>query len=610
MRSIRKYLLILMTILLLLPSWSATTANSNSSTSQEDASTEMGEVSSKDEVVYATLNPSGKSEHIYVVNILDVAKAGEITDFGQYSSLKNLSNLSLIEQQDDSVSFVAPEGKFYYQGNIDDDSLPWNFSISYWLDGEEIAPDELIGENGDVQIQIETSANASVNPIFFENYLLQISVSFDLEKFKDIKAPDGVFANAGKNKQITFTVMPEQEETLLLEANVTDFELAGIDIAAVPFSMSVELPDMDSMTGDFATLSDAIEEVHNGITELLNGITELHDGASELRSGSREYRDGIAAINDSSADLVQASATIGEALKTLDQSLRGSLGEGSLDELQQLEDGLMQMANGLREMATGLETLGTHFGTSYEMLNNAMEEIPEHDVTEEDIQQLYASGANRAVLDKLISTYAAAQKAKGTYNAVKESFDAMETTLKQVNGSLTEMAGQMTGIAAELSAPTNQNPAESLAQLQEGISSLAQNYEAFHTGLEDYTGGIGQLSNSYGELDQGIEGLTDGIGELKDGVGELHAGTAELSSSTRDLPDQMKDEVDQLMADYDHSDFEVVSFVSQENENINLVQFVFRTADLKHPEPEVTENQAEEKEGFWNRFINLFRDLF
>lgn len=47
-----------------------------------------GSVKSKDEVVYATLKANGELGPIYVVNTLDVAKAGEILDFGAYSSVK------------------------------------------------------------------------------------------------------------------------------------------------------------------------------------------------------------------------------------------------------------------------------------------------------------------------------------------------------------------------------------------------------------------------------------------------------------------------------------------------------------------------------------------
>ncbi|MEC5425801.1 hypothetical protein QGM71_20255 [Virgibacillus sp. C22-A2] len=46
---------------------------------------------------------------------------------------------------------------------------------------------------------------------------------------ENIQDEDGMVANAGKNKQVTITVMPEKEEELVVEVDVVeDFELDGI----------------------------------------------------------------------------------------------------------------------------------------------------------------------------------------------------------------------------------------------------------------------------------------------------------------------------------------------------------------------------------------------
>lgn len=608
MRSMRKLLLIGLTLFLLLPSW-LVTADSNGSKSKEDYPAETGQISSKDEVVYARLSATGKQEEIYVVNILDIAKAGTISDHGLYSSLKNLTDLSPVEQQDDdTVVFTAPEGKFYYQGTTDEENLPWDISISYWLDEKEITPEELAGKEGQVQIRISTSANEAADQVFFENYLLQISLSLDQDKFTNIQAPNAMFANAGKNQQITFTVMPGQEKELVVEAEAVEFELEGIDIAAVPSSMPIDAPDIDAMVGDMDTLTKAIAEIHNGVAELLDGMAQMNSGTKELRDGSKQYQDGITALHASSGELVSGSASIGEALAALSQSLGGGLEEIDLGDWKQLEDGLTQMADGLREIPQGLETLNEQYGTAYNMLNQAMQNIPEHEISEGDIQQLYSSGADSALLDQLLETYSAAREAKGTYTAVKPGFDAVDGTLKQVTQSLTEMADQLILMAEGLSSSQDDlDAAGSLAELQQGISTLTLHYQEFQSGLEQFTAGVAQLDGSYHELHQGIEDLTAGTEELEDGVRQLHDGTAELSTSTRDLPNQLRAEANQMMADYDKSDFEVVSFASPHNENIHSVQFVFRTGSIKQQKPETTESPVEEKDGFWTRLTDLFR---
>lgn len=607
MRRIRKFLLVLAAIILMLPSFHVAAA-SNDSKPGEDPSREKGKVSSKDEVVYAKLSATGKRQEAYVVNIFGIEKAGKVIDYGSYTSLKNLTDLSRIEQKGNTVELTAPEGRFYYQGNMNKEPLPWDISVSYFLDGKKMAPKELAGKDGHVQIRIATSANKKTNPLFFKNYLLQISVPLNQDIFSNIKAPDGMLANAGKNKQITYTVMPEKEKELVLEADTVDFELEGIDITAIPSSLPVDAPDIHNLTGDMKTLTNAIAEVNNGVGQLKNGVAELNSGVKNLRNGSGNYKEGISAIAASSSELVNASREIDQALETLNKSLNNSPGEMDLGDLKKLEKGLLQIAGGLRETSEGLTTLKRKYATAYGALNKAMRNIPEYKISEEEIEQLYRSGADHAVLDQLLETASAARDAKGTYASVKEGFGAVNVTLGQINQTLAGMADNLDTVANGLSSSQEaMAAADSFTELQKGIATLSSNYKAFHSGLVDYTAGVSQLSNSYKEMHNGIEDLSKGTSQLENGAGKLHGGTAELYGATSNLPDQMKQEVDQLMADYDKSDFEAVSFVSSGNRNISSVQFVFKTESIKQEEPAETKESAKEDTGFWARLKDLFQ---
>lgn len=598
----KRLLLFTLAISLILPSFLVDAASTKSSKTTSD-----GELTSKDEVVYATLHASGELEEIYVVNNLDVKKEGTIVDYGPYKSIKNLTDLSEIEQEDNAVRIDAPKGKFYYQGDMKEESeLPWNISISYLLNGKEIAPGELAGKDGDFQLKINTSPNENVDKIFFENYLLQISLTLSPDIFTNIEVPDGMVANAGKDKQITFTVMPEKEGELSLEADVVDFELQGIDIAAVPSSMAIDAPDMDEMTGEMTTLTNAISDVNKGVGELEKGVTELNDGVASLRNGSELYKNGAAEISNASSELVTASTSIDQALATINKNLESS-DEVDMTELQNLPKGLSQIASGLNETGKGLNTLRENYSVALSTLDKAMKAIPEHQITEEQMKSLYMSGADQTVLDQLTETYKAARTAKGTYSAVKEGFDAVNSTLETISGSIKEMETALTTIANGLtSSLEGMDMTDSLTKLQEGIASLSANYGEFHTGLVSYTGGVNQLSNSYSKLHSGIDELSGGTNELEKGVSELHNGTDELSEKTSDIPNQMQEEIDSMIAEFDKSDFEAKSFVSPENEKINSVQFVIKTENIKKEEKETKEVHVEEEKGFWTRLLDLF----
>lgn len=599
MRSMRKIVLMLLIAMLVIPSFFVTASTNEEETKMLRAA---GESKTKEEVVYAILNASGEKEEMYVVNAIDVIKEGEIVDYGSYSSLKNLTDLSEIKGSGDQVQFTAPEGTFYYQGNLEDKNLPWEFSIRYLLNGESVLPEDLAGEDGQLEIQIETAENEAGQSLFFENYLLQITIHFNSEKVKNIQAEDGMIANVGKNQQVTFTVMPEQEEQFFVRAEITDFELDGIDIAAIPSTMPIDEPDLDEMKDNMGSLSEAITKINNGVGELHDGVTELNNGVATLRDGSATYDAGISSLARSSPQLIHASSEINLALKEISSAL-GSTEAVDFSSLTELAGGLSELSSGLKEIATGLSTLKSTYETAYGTLDGAMQAIPVATITDSEIQALYESGANVEVVEKFVETYTASQIAKGTYEQVKQAFNAVGDTLGTVSTSLNELATEVDGIIKGFASIDN---IDGLEQLQSGLELLATNYKDFHAGLVDYTDGINMLATSYGDLHGGISDLSVGTNELVSGVADLHDGTSTLQQSTSNLPEEMTEEIDKMIAEYDKSDFDPVSFVSEKNKNVQSVQFILKTESIKKPEKELDEEQVEEEKGFWARLKALF----
>lgn len=568
-----------------------------------------GTYSAKDEVIYGNLDASGKTKDIYVVNTFHVEKPGTIVDYGNYTDVRNLTDLSDIKQGGhDGVEFEAEQGEFYYQGELKNAPLPWDIFITYLLDGQEINPDELAGQSGELDIQITTSANEQVDALFFENYMLQVSLTLDPLVFNNIQAPKGTEANAGKNKQITFSVLPDQEEELVVSAQVTDFEMNPIDISAIPANIAIDSPELGDMEGDMSSLSDAIRMVYTGVTELNDGIADLNSGTAELSNGSSEYLSGMRELDQSSDDLINGSAEIRDALNQISGALDSNTDMPDLSEMQALPEGLRELAGGLRDSATGLSTLKENYDQVYSALDEAIDGIPNHNISEEDIAGLYASGADPNVVDQLVQTYAAAQTVKQTYNAVEEGFTAVSGTLDQVSNPINDMAGHLDTMADGIAAGMdNMDELDALADLQSGLSTLASEYQAFHSGLASYTDGVGALASSYQELDSGIQELSEGSTLLSNGASELQSGTEELHKETSDLPRQMEAEVEEMLEEFANDDFEPASFVSDQNENVDVVQFVLQTEAIELEEPEDEEKEEEEEKSLWDRFLDLFR---
>lgn len=576
---------------------------------QTDRKIERGEYDTKDEVIYGNLDVNGKTKHLYVVNTFHMTKPGMIDDYGAYTDIRNLTDLTDIKQtEDEKIQFHSDEGEFYYQGELQHQSLPWNISINYLLDGKKVEAEDLAGQSGFLEIQIATSANKKVNPLFFENYLMQISLTLDPSICNNIQAPEGTEANVGKDKQITFTVMPEQEEEFIITTHVTNFEMDPINISALPANLAIDDPDLGTMTGDMQSLSDAIKDVNDGVYELNKGITDLNAGASELSKGSKDYRNGLNKLDQSSQQLVDGSKEIRDILQMVNGSMHENMDVPDISEMKALPKGLRKIASGLKETANGLDMLQENYGKVYNQLDRVMLQIPEGSISEEQIQALYESDADAQVVDQLVKTYIAAQTAKKTYLAVKDGVDAVSETLKHLSHPIYEMEKQLKTMSDAIDqAMKNTEQLTLLEELQNGLSTLATEYQAFHDGLVRYTGGVSTLTTSYHKLDDGIQQLSDGVSTLSKGTGELYNGTKALQESTADLPGQMESEIKQQLEAYDFSDFEPVSFMSDKNKNIGVVQFVLQTERIEIEEVESVEEKETEEKGFWAKLLDLFK---
>ncbi len=585
----------------------AASGNTDSGTAQ---SLNAAGIENKNEVVYANLATDGSVSAVHVVNHFDVTNAGSVTDHGHYSSVVNLTDTGTLNQQGDSVGFEAQEGNFYYQGNMASTDLPWRFDISYYLDGAETPPQELAGKSGKLEIHITTAKNETVNPVFYENYLLQISMMMDNDKCSDVESPGGTIASAGKNMVVAHTVMPGKNADITLTATVEDFVMDGIDITAMPFSMNVELPDTDEMVDDFSELSDAISDLNDGVGDLADGVAELKTGANGLKNGSADIKYGLSQLNDNSGQLTAASVQIKNALAQIASSLSGGLpGDFDLDDLAQLPEGLKQLSQGLKGISGGLTELKDAFVPAYAALDAAMQDIPDTSVTPEQITELYTQTdpSQHDLLDKLVDSYEAGQTAKGTYNSVKSAFDAVGSTIDALSGSIDDIAGTLDemseGIAAALD---GLDGLDQLGELVSGLAVLSQNYGDFHSGLTDFMGGLDDLADGYTDFHSGLSAFSSGVGDLYDGVEELHDGTGQLRDETADMPDTMQTEIDDMLDEYTGSDFEPVSFTSPLNDNVGLVQFVFKCDGIKQQDEASGTVPEPEPETIWDRFRALF----
>ena len=606
-RYYRYIVMVLMVAVLLTPLFGEGAASSQGAVTTTAAP--AIDAAGREEVIYANLKANGDVDEVYVVNILDIPMAGAITDYGSYDLVKNLTNTEAIAKSNDKITVNVPAGRFYYQGTLKNNELPWRVKVSYNLDGKEIKPSELAGKNGFLEIKLSTSQNTTIDPSFYENYLLQISVSLDASKSSNIETKGGTIANAGKNKLITYTMMPGKGGDIAISADVTDFEISGFELSAVPFSMGIETPDTSDMTADMMSLADAINALNDGVRKLERGSLELKKGTGELEMGSAQFNNGIGSLNSSSKELIEGSKQIKEALRSIAASLQGSTGESDFSALAQLPEGLSKLAAGLDEISVGLTELKQGFAMAFSTLNATILEIPDYSITQQELAALYiANPDKKASIDKLVEFYSVGQKIKGTYEAVSPAFAAVETTLDKVIVSNHTISGSLSAIAMQVGdAMAGGNGLDQVGQLTSGLSMLSANYDGLHDGWIAYTGGVSELASSYSSMHLGLSGIAGGNSQLHGGISDLYTGTTELYNGVKDMPNQIESEIYKMMSQYDKSDFKPVSFVSSQNEGTKAVQFVIRTEGIAKLKEQEEAKVKSEKSNIWTRFLDLFR---
>lgn len=568
----------------------------------------------KNENVYASLTADGKATDAYIVNHFSVKETGSITDYGNYAEIKNLSTLDRLEQNGNQVEFTAPEGEFYYQGLVTGVQLPWKYTITYQLDGKEISAEELAGKDGKLKITFRSEKNEAVEEDFYNNYLMQISLTLDCTKAKNVIAEGATIADAGADRQLSFTVLPGSDAEFAVEAEVTDFTMSGFSIAAVPYSMSMDLSgfDLDDFTGQISELEDAVNQLNEGTAGLKKGLDTLCGNNADIRNGSLQLQNGINTLSSNSATIVDASSRIQTALATITQQLGGADFSG-LSKLSALPGGLNKLADALDGIQNGLTSLNANYTAAYAALDQAMQSETGI-LTDAEWAALQGSISGNDAADaayrKLQASYQQLQTVKATYQSVKPVFDAVSGALagegeNSMVAGLGAISANIRSISKSMSGISGTDISGQMNTLKNGLATLSSQYGEFHKGLVEYTEGLNSISQSYGTFHNGISSYLDGTVKIKEGASELSDGMGQFAEGIGDMPSDIENTVNEMITDFAGSDFEAVSFADDQNHNITSVQFVISTKGIEKTEAKTTEAVVE-KQGFWDRLKALF----
>ena len=589
-----------------------------------------------EEVIYGRLDNRGRARSAYAVVALTADEAGELVHHGAYTEVENLTDTSPIEYGNGTVRLdVSEPGRYYYQGTLRKAVMPWDIRITYSLDGEEVDPDDLAGQSGELEVDIKTSVNSGFDQYFADNYMLQISVTLDSSLCEDIETRNGTVASAGSDKTITFVVLPGGEGDVGFSANVKDFSMGGFTIAGVPYSM-------DSMMGGMGEL----DTVTSGIKQLSGAISQLTGAAGQINSGAGELADNSSTLTEASDQIESALVQIADGLQDFDLSEM----TGGLDQLAELPAYLTQIAAGISEAADGLRSLAGGYNEVTERLDTLLSSL----MATFDVQNVIKLASTVEELTKTVEALKAENEElkdqhgqTDTPPATSETPEVTDTPVTETDPVTTpaetppvETEGSSaTGNEGGAQMPTDPTAGiqaiigtytmltgkleEAAAGLDLAVDGLMQMAIQISSGLEGMTdmdtsgitelqSGMAELADNYGQFNEGLKAYTEGVGALSEGMDSYTSGMYTLNNETQAIPDM----IDEFLGTGEDEDGEgeeesgLVSFLSDDNSDTAAVQFVLSTEGIAAPEADEPEPPAEADKGFfaelWDKIVSLF----
>ena len=603
---------------------------------------------SKSETVYAVMNGDGSiksttvSEHLYSASGL-----ANVTDKTTLTDIQNTESDAEFTQNGEELVWNTNDTDVYYKGNTDK-ALPIDVKVTYALDGQEAALEDIIGKSGHltVTVNLKNNETGTVNVNGKDRTIvtpLITAVGIILGgDASNVTAEHGMIESAAKSSVAAFVTLPGVkdslsgllpdevnsiedylQDTVTVEADVEDFTCPQVMVACATSTAALGTSNVFDLSS-INDLTDGINQLNDAMSQLMDGASQLVDGTSQLANGVLALLDGANTLNNGAAALDDGLGQLTNGLDTLSAN-NAALNAGA----QQVADGVLASAN---------KTLKEGGLIDEDMTWSNYEAVIDNILTMND--KTLAAGRKKIVrtiweqepsfkdsqLD--LALYLSATKTNHDLEAalkLMQNFDASMLTgaLEMVTN-----ADAKNTIHEELKyqIENSQDMADvralktSLSQIQFFVSSVNQYTAGVQTaadGAHSAKDGSAQLAAGTKTLYDGVNTLNTGAGQLNDGAGRLNDGLNQfneegISKLTGALDqDQLHglktvlDEMTDRLNDY-------TSFAGAPDDAESSVKFVYKTAETVAAADTTAAETETVKEGniftrLWQRIVNLFK---
>ena len=603
---------------------------------------------SKSETVYAVMNGDGSiksttvSEHLYSASGL-----ANVTDKTTLTDIQNTESDAEFTQNGEELVWNTNDTDVYYKGNTDK-ALPIDVKVTYALDGQEAALEDIIGKSGHltVTVNLKNNETGTVNVNGKDRTIvtpLITAVGVILgEDASNVTAEHGMIESAAKSSVAAFVTLPGVkdslsgllpdevdsiedylQDTVTVEADVEDFTCPQVMVACATSTAALGTSNVFDLSS-INDLTDGINQLNDAMSQLMDGASQLVDGTSQLANGVLALLDGANTLNNGAAALDDGLGQLTNGLDTLSAN-NAALNAGA----QQVADGVLASAN---------KTLKEGGLIDEDMTWSNYEAVIDNILTMNE--KTLAAGRRKIVRTvwEQAPSFKDSQLDLALYLSATKTNHDLEAALKLMQNYDPSM---LCGLVQLLTSEDAKNTAKaelkyqvensqdmadvralktSLSQIQFFVSSVNQYTAGVQTaadGAHSAKDGSAQLAAGTKTLYDGVNTLNTGAGQLNDGAGRLNDGLNQfneegISKLTGALDqDQLHglktvlDEMTDRLNDY-------TSFAGAPDDAESSVKFVYKTAETVAAADTTAAETETVKEGniftrLWQRIVNLFK---
>ena len=603
---------------------------------------------SKSETVYAVMNGDGSiksttvSEHLYSASGL-----ANVTDKTTLTDIQNTESDAEFTQNGEELVWNTSDTDVYYKGNTDK-ALPIDVKVTYALDGQEAALEDIIGKSGHltVTVNLKNNETGTVNVngkdrTIVTPLITAVGVILGGDA-SNVTAEHGMIESAAKSSVAAFVTLPGVkdslsgllpdevdsiedylQDTVTVEADVEDFTCPQVMVACATSTAALGTSNVFDLSS-INDLTDGINQLNDAMSQLMDGASQLVDGTSQLASGVLALLDGANTLNNGAAALDDGLGQLTNGLDTLSAN-NAALNAGA----QQVADGVLASAN---------KTLKEGGLIDEDMTWSNYEAVIDNILTMNE--KTLAAGRRKIVRTvwEQAPSFKDSQLDLALYLSATKTNHDLEAALKLMqNYDPSMLCGLVQLLTSEDAKSTakaelkyqvenSQDMADvralktSLSQIQFFVSSVNQYTAGVQTaadGAHSAKDGSAQLAAGTKTLYDGVNTLNTGAGQLNDGAGRLNDGLNQfneegISKLTGALDqDQLHglktvlDEMTDRLNDY-------TSFAGAPDDAESSVKFVYKTAETVAAADTTAAETETVKEGniftrLWQRIVNLFK---